>query len=296
MNEIHVTIDVRNRETGERIRELGEVTHAIVDPGEDVQSIHGWRNYVAERVALGVKATVAGELTRESVLAEARAVSGFCPRCGEALGTEELLPDPDANGQPAHVRCLAGHPPMISRETLEETAAALTTIATPEIVSSLLLLLGDGEFPNGRPTDEAIAAWTDAEREEVATWAASIHSFASDNLEVKIPAVPAVLGGSDDATRTEAPDDEGGADPSAGEGAEAPSGGEAGAAEAGAPAGEEVLLVIEGGAEDGDHGPASGGRGEAHAGSEGAEAGGNGAGKVSRPRARRSRAGQAPKS
>ncbi len=125
VNEIHARIIIRDRETGEEIREIGEASHAILDPGEDVQSVHGWRNYVAERVALAVKATVASELTREAVLARAPKMAGFCPRCGLELEQgAELLPDPDADGKPAHVACLAG-PPLIPRAELEEAAAAL---------------------------------------------------------------------------------------------------------------------------------------------------------------------------
>lgn len=123
VNEIHARIVIRDRETGEEVREIGEASHAILDPGEDVQSVHGWRNYVAERVALAVKATVASELTREAVLARAPKMAGFCPRCGEALGDEELLPDADADGRPAHVRCL--ETPVISRDELERTADEL---------------------------------------------------------------------------------------------------------------------------------------------------------------------------
>jgi hypothetical protein len=131
VNEIHCRITIRDRETGAEIREIGEAAHAIVDPGEDVQSVHGWRNYVAERVSLAVKASVAAELTREAVLARAPKMTGFCPRCGEELGSEELLPDADADGRPAHVACLAV--PIVSQETLLRTAEELLAASTAAV-------------------------------------------------------------------------------------------------------------------------------------------------------------------
>lgn len=126
VNEIHARIIIRDRETGEEIREIGEASHAIVDPGEDVQSVHGWRNYVAERVSLAVKATVASELTREAVLAKIPKIAGYCPRCGDELEQgAEILPDPEADGKPAHVACLETRGPVIPRAELEAMAAEL---------------------------------------------------------------------------------------------------------------------------------------------------------------------------
>lgn len=153
MNEIHVEIVLRDRETKAEIRRLGEAAHAVTDPGEDVQSVHGWRNYVAERVALAVKATVAAELTRDAVLARAPRLSGFCPRCGEELGDEELLPDVEAESRPAHVRCLETRGPVISRDELEQAAAALLQEAGDDAKTA-----GDdagGEAPEGGAAGEA---------------------------------------------------------------------------------------------------------------------------------------------
>lgn len=274
MNEVWISIEIRDRETKERVRYLGDAAHVIADPGEDVQSVHGWRNYVAERVSLAVKATVAAELTRESVLARAPKLSGFCPRCGEKLGDGELLPDPDADGKPAHVECLAD----------------LEFRATPAIVSDLLLLLGEGDIGRARPSMEEIESWTGEEREEVAAWAAANHAFASDNDEVEIPPYPAaLLRGSDDAAN--AGDDAGAKGEASGAAGAAPAGGEAGAAPASGP-GE----AAGDGGDPATAAPASSGEGdrtdpeaarEAHAGSDGGEAGSEGSGEVSRPRTRR---------
>lgn len=292
MNEVWISIEIRDRETKERVRYLGDAAHVIADPGEDVQSVHGWRNYVAERVSLAVKATVAAELTRESVLARAPKLSGFCPRCGEKLGDGELLPDPDADGKPAHVECLADlrEPLSFEEAARQKGLGDLEFRATPAIVSDLLLLLGEGDIGRARPSMEEIESWTDEEREAVATWAAANHAFASDNDEVEIPPYPAaLLRGSDDAAN--AGDDAGAKGEASGAAGAAPAGGEAGAAPASGPGeaagdGGDPATAAPASSGEGDRADPEAAR-EAHAGSDGGEAGSEGSGEVSRPRTRR---------
>lgn len=247
MNEVHARIIIRDQETGETIAELGEASHVIADPGQDVQSVHGWRNYVAERMALAVKATVAGALTREIAL--------------ESV-------------------------PLFTAEEIQVVADALTAEATPEIVFDLLLLVAEEIPREDMPTLDEIRGWTPATREEVATWAASIHGAASDN-PVTIPATPAVLEGDDDDAK-DARDDAGGEAPEDGAAGAPAGGGEAGAAGADRPGADGAGA----GPEAGDPPADPGEGGEAHAGSGGAAAGGEGAGAVSRPRAGRRRSSE----
>lgn len=276
MNEIHVSIAVRDRETKKILEVIGETSHPIIDPGEDVQAVHGWRQYVAERLALATKATVVAELTREAVMAQAPKLAGECPLCGKELGATDLLPH---EGKPAHAACVE-----------EEKAAAWDPMA----VRDLLLLVAE-EFPREDfPTDDEIRGWSADVLMEVGAWAGAVHLSASDHEDVTVPAVPEVL--RDDASRAQGADDEGGAAPAAGA-AGAPAGGRQagtdprGLAGSGVGPGEEVVLTIGEGV--GDHGSSAGDGSEAHAGSGGAEAGGEGGGAVPRTRGR-GRRGQAP--
>lgn len=254
MNEVYARIIIRSRETGETITELGEASHVISDPGEDVQSVHGWRNYVAERVALAVKATVASALTREIALQSV---------------------------------------PVFTAAEMQAEIAAVTPAATPEIVFDLLLLVAEEIPREAFPTLEEISGWDPETLEAVATWAASHHAFASDNEDVTIPPVPAVLQGeADDETNA---GDDAGAEGEAGSAAGAPSGGGQGApgSAGGDAAGEPgATPAAEAKAPGADAGGSGGDGREAHAGSGGAAEGDEGHGADARPRSRRRRSGE----
>lgn len=267
MNEVHVAIVIRNCETRETVAELGEASHVIADPGEDVQSVHGWRNYVAERVSLAVRATIAGALSREVALESVPIVS----RAEIEQTAAELVA------------------PMTFEEAARQKGLGdLQFEATPAIVSDLLLLIGATDRRAVRPSLEEITAWTSEEREEVAAWAAALHAFASDNDEVEVPPYPAVLLRGDDDAK-DAGHDAGAEGEASGAAGTAPAGGEGGAADAGADdAGAGA------GAQAGDPGADPGTSGEGHVGSEGAAAGDEGGGAVSRPRGRRRRGEEAP--